>query len=313
MPFLQTQQFTLANGETVTFLVTDRSQIPYIELFSYRAAWRVDGIEATRICAVRWTDLDAFVVDMLGTDLYTPGNMVGGVVTNLKRYPPEPHPEYVADDGTSWMYAMEAQLLEGVGVPPTDQSDIAKSLSSSADFTKCSLANPDTFMVQFNLAKVAITYRPVDYFVYKDEDTPNTPGGELGRYLTRSASFAGENLPIPGNTFQYVIPGGPTSNPIPEAPPKTFPVAEIEYKWHRVPMPTFFSSTLLNAIGTINGTAFDNNFWAPETLLFLTPEIKPYRNPIGDYLYDISFKFLYRPNGHNHLYRGGGDQFANQR
>jgi hypothetical protein len=311
MPQLQTQNFTDINGNTVRFLVTEANQIPYFEYMEYRESWKLDGVESTRICGCRWEDRYDFIRDMLGTATWSPGQNVGGVVSNLSRQVPEAHPEYQNSDGVGWMYATEAQLLDCQGMKVHDHSDIAKALSSSPDYGTLNAFDDNSYMVAFNIAKFSITYRPVDYFVYTDKETPaDQTNGELERFVIKTYTYAAENLPIPGSAFWWVPTVPENRNQIPECPPKVFPTMELTYTWKNVPLPRIQKSdNIISRIGTVNSAAFDRGYWDVGTLLFVAPDIKPFRSPVGDYLYDIAFKFLYRATGHNFLYRGSVNAF----
>ena len=116
-----------------------------------------------------------------------PGTMVGGVQTNLTRVTPDQHP----DPDLAHLWAVEAALTEGLGVPASDVSDLAKALSSivkHGDTTASMQSSSTGNLVQFNLAAFDVTYRAFPFKQYSDADTPgpdtNQPYlGELFRCI----------------------------------------------------------------------------------------------------------------------------------
>src|SRR5581483_11456417 len=90
---LPTVTLDLADGVTEqTFLATVTSQIPYVEFLNADVSIAPRQMSATRYVACLWDDQRQFLIDMLGTTEVEAGATAGGVTTNLRRYPPEPHP-----------------------------------------------------------------------------------------------------------------------------------------------------------------------------------------------------------------------------
>lgn len=301
---LQTEQLHYADGTEVNILTTDRSSVPYIELWpdGYSEVRRQDAIESKRMVACRFADVDDLISDFLGTSLFQPGNMVGGQTTNISRFPPEQHP-YL-----DYLWASECELVNGMGVPPDDESDLAKSLSSSVDFETADTTDPGTFAASFNLAKIAVTYRAVQWDVFNDADTPASPAlGELGRYVYKVQQFSSSNLPLPGNAFKFVNDGQPAPTNI----VRNFPRINAVYLWKQVPKinSAEFSTAIgkVNAPGDANGypTNFDN-FYPPGTLLCTAINTQRTQTAAGDVCFDITFNFSYQPTGWNSFFHKTG-------
>ena len=288
MPILlPTKEFKDYAGNDMVFLVTQgRYEVPYLELLTYRESWTQDALSATRTCLCLWEDRYKFKDDMLGTSEYKQGHVVGGIVTGIKRYPPEQHPEL-----EGYMYAWSCELAEVVGVPTKDRRDIAKALSSPPDYSELKQINPESNMVSFNLAQFTVTYTPRDYAIVADEDVPENGFGELNRMVSRYYGPSGENQQIPGAAFRYVSEPANSAG-IQEPGAITFPNLELRWVWRQVPE-FQWKQTIRNFVGKCNETEFEDQY-APETLVCLPPKVTRYRTAAGDFVYDIEFVFLNR-------------------
>ena len=89
-----------------------------------------------------------------------------------------------------WLYAVEAKLLNGVGVPGQDE-DSGSRLPYFWDVSGGTAGK----------AKIAVLYRSLDYDVYPDADDWNN---EFYRFVTKSFTYAAENLVMPRGMFKWV-------------------------------------------------------------------------------------------------------------
>ena len=65
-------------------------------------------------------------------------------------------------------------------------------------------------------------------------------------------------------------------------------------------------SNISGGVGLVNSGAFDASYtslFAAKTLLALPPRIEATFNAMGNPSYNIHYKFIYKPNGWNKLYR----------
>lgn len=274
---------------------TSASGIVWRERFDYRERWEEDHNEATRVFDVLWGDRSTFIQDMLGY-AENPGT------TYVHRVIPESHPEY------QWMFAMKAETLNGIGVPladtSTDDMIVFKQRDNAGTVSETS---------SDGYAHVAIHYYAPDFDIVDDdavkrlEGLAYAPAGELNRYVSRYENYAGENLEVAGGMFLFST----DNQPIPEPPPKIFVNKELTYVWHWVP--TVPEDTIQNTLGKVNIYPFDGKRkdmtgayvekYPAETLLFIGVDRKRIISPLGNVLYQLAYKFLFR---------GGKDQDGNQ-
>lgn len=247
----------------------------YVE--GYREAWRTDGNEAVRILQCNWTDRQHFMFDMLGY----PTNLGDG---SIARSTPEPHPDL------KFLFAAEAEMIQGQGVPGQDSatqlinySNIIPGIGATEDGS--------------GLARFAVTYRAFPYDIKEDDEI----GTELDRYVERRQTFATEAFPIPGTSLQW----DSDSKPIQEPIPKSLYTKEVSYIWYEVPgLP---NTNIQNCINKANIEEFDG--YDIGTLLMIAPDIVRKRSAIGLIVWEITYKFLWRPQTWNFLYRRSAGDF----
>lgn len=294
------------DGRPFRALVTQGQRaIPYIELLSFNERFHRDGVDSTRYCACAWEDREDFVLDMVGTNLWVAGNVVGGVVTNLQRYPPEQHPLYPE------LYCDGCDLDAGQGVPTSNRDDLAKALTSIPDYGNLEQYD-DNNAVSFNLAFYKVTYSPRDYQILGDEDVPDNGFGELNRNISIYFKPAAENLPYPGGAFKFQSDGTLINEP----PAKTFPTTEFQLVWHDIPYPpvdawqTIIGACNLNPFTLLFSETLQGQYPA-QTLICMPPEMQPHRSAAREFLYDITYVMVFRAKTWNALFRrivpaGGG-------
>jgi hypothetical protein len=298
---LPTKDFTLADGRTVKFLTTVRDEIPYIEFVEYREKFAPRaGSYAARTVGVLWKDRLKFVNAVTEDAEWKIGTSVGGVVTNLSRKVPEQHPD--RDN----LYVESVEMVEGLGIPPKDTTDLARALSSLVEYGTVSVADPETNMVSFNIVKYVLNYTPRDYAVLKDSDVVNNGLGELNRNCIRNYDFSLSSLSITGAPFKYVAATPEARIQIPEPPPLNFPEIGYRIKWLAVPI--LDTSTIGDISGKINASLFEST--DPGTMLFLSPQTNRYALPNGRLVYDMEFAWQWRPRTHYKLYRASVNDFV---
>ena len=186
-------------------------------------------------------------------------------------------------------------------------------------------------------AEYELTYEPTLYEIRTDEEMDNLDaplnGCELSRYVIRRERFGGNNFTLqPGSLYwrdrllEHIADAQIQSEAV-----RPFPNSNLTYTL--LNMPGINRAAIAAAIGTVNkaevGAADpDGKFdyrpdwqgitWAgsvidgylPGTLLFEgVSDIVPKITACGQLLYDITYNFFYRPDGHNKLYRANTDSF----
>lgn len=237
----------------------------------YRASFILDGSMCVRPCLVDWDDHLEFIEDMLGWSK----NRSDSIHRSL----PDRHPFY------DWMYASEAELAQGIGATAVDESadDLIRFVDKpgSEDSGKCI---------------VNITYKALDYDIKTDEEVEASTQLEMIRYVTRKRTYATEALPIPNNFLKWVSDG----QVINQTWTKQTYTMELSHTWHQVP--SIPETNIATCIGKVNDSTYFDGYSA-ETLLFVSPDIQRTRTAAGDIAYEITYKFIYRPNGWNKLFR----------
>lgn len=293
---LPTEQVVGLDGQNYRVLKT-RGQfaVKYLEVIKYAESWAQDNVTNTRTVMCLWEDRYKLVSDFLGTSVFQQGNRVGGVVTNIKRYIPEDHPEL------DWMFASQMELTNTLGPPTSNRENIIKALQSAPKYGDLKQYDPapGSEMVRFNLAEYAVTYTPRDYEVSSDTDTPDNGFGELNRYLSVYYTPSGSNQPYAGSHFHWV--STPTEPlPINATPALTIPKMELHYLWREVPR--LERPTILKTIGKCNNRLFSGQY-PPETLLCEAPKISQIRTATGNFVFNIEYIFVYREKTWNAILR----------
>lgn len=228
------------------------------------------------------------------------------------------------------LYAVEAELIEGVGAPDqplrTDVIRIAK--LATAPVVGIDLPGPlvpgDRQQPASGWAKVRVTYSSLPYGAVVDDRLGSADYGTfaldtvLASYVSRQIHPNVDSTQIGGAYFKWVPQAGTaeTADQIgTESPVKTLPFAEVRYTWHYVPMikgppPEALGVGPASLLGRVNNAAFDGNSllgqaFPVSTLLYLGCEVSDQYDHIGcPYpLRDLTYLFAYRPQGWNSLYR----------
>lgn len=188
-------------------------------------------------------------------------------------------------------------------------------------------------------------YKPQRFVLRTDAEMNALPGdldtNELGRFVIRDWRYASRGLSYPGQYFYWEsdlnTTGGVKSGavPVPEGPQVIFPMVQLLYKW--IDVPVVPSSTIISMIGKVNAAvttwsgvsgyndntsgnfdfigSVDTSAWAkfgvfdgfsPGTVLFDgVDELIEHTNAAGQRVYDITYSFIWRPQGHNYFYNFG--------
>jgi hypothetical protein len=226
-----------------------------------------------------------------------------GAVKYISRTTPHPYEDMLDINARPWLYARSISRLEGVG-PRGKRAN-----GSPA----------------FDLARMTLVYTSLTYDIKEDTD-PNVIGlaedatgvanplaglpdeARLTRYVTRLYRPAHRVVTIPQALMQWVpIPPNEPAGTILEATGKSEPGLELTYIHHL--RPDVPINAIQQAMGKVNQYTFDG--FPAETLLCEAPDIRPIVSPIGDRIYDVQFRFVFRPKynangvatGHNHFLR----------
>ncbi len=188
-------------------------------------------------------------------------------------------------------------------------------------------------------AEYELTFEPLPYEVRTDAemDTLDEPQAscELSRGIIRRVKFGGNNFTLqPGSLYWLDRLTANRNDPnarVDSEAVKPFPNATLTYTW--VGAPSINWPIITSTIGKVNasetGTGapsgkFDYRAdwqgivvpggvidgFLPGVLLFTgVTDITPRNTAIGQLVYDIQFEFLYRPDGHQKIYRAATDTF----
>lgn len=286
-----------------------------VEIDGYRERWMPQSQEMVRVFDVPWPVRKPFYDAMMGYCTSLPAPKIGQPAT-LTRTIPAQHPEF------PWLYASECNLLNGIGAITNNPLVPVPMI--------CYFHNqPGSPM--WGKARVEVIYRHRPYEVLRDDQLDGSTGQELARYVTRTETYAMQALPIPqgnggNNQLKFVATAlnGNANQPIPNSQmTKLFPTREITYTWHEVPeVPEVGIATCM---GRVNDKPWDTAYplsgrYNKGTLLCLAPQRDRYINVAGRWMYTITYKFLFRPEGHNFFpandgnlyeatYQGGGHHY----
>lgn len=224
---------------------------------------------ANRTFITRWTARARFLDDLLGYSFTDSAK-------NIYRILPAEHPEienFFAEDAT----------VEGFG-------KLGSTFADTVDWT-CS--------------KINCNYKPRDYFIKDDKAIVS----EQERYTSRQFVYSSDYLTLQGNMILVS-----NCKVLASPPGRLTPAVEAVYTWHEVPadpvkpfiIPNLTAVTA--CLGKINSVTFDvfGLNAPPGTVLFVgldskmqTPKLsgETATNPVGNYFWELMFKFLYRNNG----------------
>jgi hypothetical protein len=258
-------------------------RVPYSEEDGYQEEWAPDLNTSTRILRCDWGAKEQFVLDLVGW------NALAG--SQLVRYPPDPHPRLPQ------FFCTDVKLLKGVGVLDREPGGVIH-YSQRASIGGGNSGD--------GYARFQAVYRTLDW----DTGPPGAVANELSRYVSRTETFAGENLTLPVGAFMW----DDSKQPILQPTTRTMYEIGCNYHWHQVPgtninLAGALDNNILNTVGRVNRDAFDG-LYAPETLLFIAPDRKRIHTATGAIAYELNYAFVWRPTGWNHLFRASTGNFV---
>lgn len=278
--------------------------VPYWEEPHAVERWAADATEIVRVLTCPWDRRREFIQDLLGW--HTRGS--GGLLTRVR---PDIHPYWSDTSGGQdavfdAFFAVEANLEAGLGVPLQDDDGLLHYVADPP-------GRDDYSNAEAGRARYVVTYRPFDYAAFGNADNQSEyqDTDELGRYVSRYRQFGQDVLTLPPAYLEWGQAGSSDKGTgvIPEGAAMPIPYQTILYVWRYVPFKAIPWDIISDTTGKTNaGADFDAAYfggtgWPENTLLLMQPEIKPVRSPAGQLLFDITYPFQYRPNGHDKLFR----------
>jgi hypothetical protein len=284
------------------------NKVPYTEFIEgTREIYRAEGNEAVRVLDCPWNRRDEFRADMLGypiQDLAPP--------FAIHRRLPEPHPEIpipppspIYQPNNSTIFAVEMELLEGIGVPDInpDTNYIRFLDKGPTDLI------PEPGVEVFGKARFAVTYRWLPFDVRQDGDVTT----ELDRFVERRATYASQEVEVPGKGLEF----NSDSVVLQVNVSRLLFRKELSYIWYQCPK--IPEANIRNCIGKVNSVTFDANGvvaadgsplgYPAGTLLMIGNDYHRYNSASGDVVYDIVYKFIYRQDGWNVAIRPNTGEF----
>jgi hypothetical protein len=287
--------------------------------------------ERTQIALVDWGNVEAFkrailpdvrIGENLGQSLdlscFGSGNPALSPRVALHRLKPQQHPNTI--NKVLRLYAMEADVVEGLGYPNKSAFGEFEFRSRSSTSAKANQGR----------AFVRVVWKTLPFTVeVPDEVTNAAANSELLRWCHIKTSYAGQNLELTGTQLHFInqvngaIPGVPLAagavvRPLPERPRKPVLDTHLTITWRMVPRVPH-AATLhqgrvnFEAVTTANlpeNIIFRRNLLRG-TLLYMVAEISdPYRTVTGTAVADITYHFLYRDNQDTPRSYGVGHNFA---
>lgn len=240
------------------------------------------------------------------------------------------------DPNRPWLFASEWELLQGMGAWADDAANNVVdsgepvrnpdgSLLLAGGITYFENPPDDHGEVEEGMAKIRVTYRPRPYAVLDDAQMIARGKGELGRYLIRDQQFNIEALPLAGLAnsggvkLKYCAPpsgvsadghddpGGSPPNgllgvPVGQPGIQLLPSSLLTYTWVDVPDLPWVAHG--QCVGKINANPFDGvgaaPLYPPRTLLCQPWTTKRTISPTGRVSWQITFRFVFHPQGWNY-------------
>lgn len=235
--------------------------------------------------------------------------------TKLHRDIPCQHPE------KPWLYCTDCELVTGQGVFKVNPNVVAPDGTLDADGNPLALGmimyTDGSGLAADSLScRMAVHYHMLDYDVLSDAQMAGTvalstiPGtpvpaslSELDRFVIKTSVDSLQGLPLPGRLLQFSdLAGG-------EIPANAFsmlfPHEELTYIWKNVPR--IPQANIDACMGKVNASVFDPNSrlrpggYPAGTILCLAPHKDPHKTSQGLWIFDLAYRLLYRPGGHNNF------------
>lgn len=287
---------TLLNTQTgyrdrsgVLFNAQKHAEMPegWHETDGYREDATYNDRKAVRIFEGPWGSRIAFQSWALGS-CYLESSI-------LHRNPPAQHPEL------PWLYCTACSQVQGQGAYRVSDRvvnpDNGRTLGMIEYFDGGGAAG-DTLS-----CRMAVEYGLPGYDVLTDEEIAQAGKSEADRYVVKEANSSLQALTIPGQQLEFGL-GPYAGQPISQSGQiLLMPTEELTYTW--VNVPKIPQAAIDNAMGCVNAAVFDPNSrlrmggYPIGTLLFQAPKKVPKRTSEGLWVYDIVYRFLFRPTQWN--------------
>jgi hypothetical protein len=245
-----------------------------------------NAVSATRVLDLDWGDLYGFAEVAVGYSVlqeYVDAG-AGHTVRYISRLLPMPYGALKGPGGRPFLWATDVPRWKALG-----RTTGPGLLDGVATYTKARA------WIQFS----TLTYElasDAECVPYAGSSSPLAPygfpdEGLLKRFVTRLWRPAHRVQTLPLGVMK-VIDASP--KPIREPLPFNIPMAEIIYIHHGRPEVPYKAITA--AVNTVNDADFDGGRFKAGTLLCETPDVRPYFSPLGIRIYDVHFRFRWRPN-----------------
>ncbi len=249
---------------------------------------RDDGSRMVRTIWVHWDDVQQASVDFVGF----PTVASNGDSKWVQRLLPHQHEKWVNGRNKKYFVCTQVMSVEPVGVPDRESDGTAVTVDWQG--------HPI-----YALGKMTLLYEDVPYELLEDNEilVNGVPDeSTLKRYVTPGGEPKTEIVPVPQGRFLYV---GAIPNVVPGQPGKRFGVQDIEFIWERVPKeaigmrsvnPTASSFPIDDLLGKVNNANFPTGTSAfrEGTLLLVGAKPRPIRSGLGDRLYNLHYRFLFK-------------------
>jgi len=324
---------------------TVTGDMPYeVGALTARETWGHGHGATTLVCRQTWNQSARWIRYMMGDAKILP-SATGQVIPRLRRNLPEPlrYPEVGdgSDKRVQWCTGL-SQIDQGGNPDPLDDE---LSPESTAPFLQGGTNWPATLWCRYQ-----VTWETTPYIVRTEAEIsdiitaanagPVAYGGarELLRYVVRDKKTYSKEQPIPAASNAGGFRDITTGRSIGQVGFRVVQMADVTYKWVRVPFgwppppgwlianpadpwpppvnpqvlgPATVRPVRDTYIGKVNSTYFDmadplGLAWQPEEVLYVGYDVYPYYDSSGDFVCDYTFKFKYKEGGWNKFLNASG-------
>ena len=316
------QSFDAAGNLTFVEFVGDEN--------SPQEQFEADRTRAIRVFDVPWDKRHAMAVALLGYSQRSVQFPFGQPQQNAQAFPaivrklPHVHPVYtdvnnVGGFFTPFLYAQKVSI-KGVGYNPANAADGLTGIGQTA-------------VAKYTKARLTVEYGTFTYNILTDAEMDQEPAAigdqpfpvdesTLRRFVTKIARPNVDVVTTPNGVWKVVNLGN-INVPVKRGIYKSVPSEMFQITWHQIPeecIPcalvnpsnaTGNNNYLSNYLGKVNSETFAG--YPRGTLLLVSVELRPFRNPFGRRQYDITYNIkhfqpgfdVYRPTiaaGHNWIW-----------
>lgn len=287
----------------------------WFEVEGYRESGSFNDASATRVFEGPWSQRLALRAWALGACWMDADGKT------LHRDIPAQHPEL------PWLYATDCELVSGQGVfvvnpnvvPPG--SDFGDPDNPPAPLGMIQYRDGSGLIGDSLSCSMSITYHVMDFDILSDAQMAGPTSAlsnngfvsqpsdfalsEVDRYVVKTSVDSLQGQAFGSN--QLLFQTGPNAgSPIAAvASTKLFPCEELNYVWKNVPKVP--QANIDICMGGVNTGTFDPNSrlrpggYADGTILCMAPQKIPKRTSQGLWVFDMVYKFLYKPTGWNNF------------